>query len=101
MHIGINLSHRGRILWRDTPAVQANIGANSRSAPRFYLDPTGLIWPARLAKLMFFCAHYHAVEILCPASLGLLQNYFDTQCSHPAVANQRILAVQEVKLTDF
>lgn len=54
MHIGINLSHRRHILWRDTPAVQANIGANSRSAPRFYLDPTGLIWPARLAKLMYF-----------------------------------------------
>jgi len=54
MHIGINLPHRGRILWRDTPAVQANIGAKSKSAQRFYLDSTGLIWPARLTKLMFF-----------------------------------------------
>ena len=63
MHIGINLSHRGRILWRDTPAVQANIGANSRSAPHFYLDPTGRIWPARLAKLMFFLRPLSCSEI--------------------------------------
>ena len=70
MHIGINLSHRRRIMWRDTPAVQDNIGAKSRSALRFDLDPTGRIWPARLSKLMFFGARYHKVEILCPASLG-------------------------------
>ena len=76
MHIGINLSHRGRILWRDTPAVQANIGAKSRSAPRFYLDPTGRIWPARLAKLMFFGARYHEVGILCPTSLGPFAKLF-------------------------
>jgi hypothetical protein len=30
----------------------------------FHLDSTGLIWPARLTKLMFFFASYHAVEIL-------------------------------------
>ena len=101
MHIGINLSHRDCILWRNTPAVQANIGANSRSAPRFYLDPTGRIWPARLAKLMFFCAHYRVVKFYVLPASGLLQNYFDTQCAHPAGADRRIQAMQEVKVTNF